>query len=140
MRDWRTGIVFVGLSLMGSPTEAQERIDMRLADAGFIMREANTPEKMSRLKAIPPRQILARTKNGVRYYVYADPDYCQCAMVGTEKALQDYRTMRQGMPKVDNVGPGGINTENEIVNEMPYDGGEDIDPPAMFDILDLHYQ
>jgi hypothetical protein len=45
---------------------------MRLEDMGFIMRPANTPEQMGRLRPLPARKFVARTKDGNRYYLYAD--------------------------------------------------------------------
>ena len=66
---------------------------MKLEDVGFTMREANTPEKMARLKRIPPRIFVPHRKNGQLYYVYADPDHCKCAFVGNQAAMQAYRDM-----------------------------------------------
>lgn len=39
------------------PALAQLPTDMKLEDAGFMMREANTPQKMARLEGIPPRKV-----------------------------------------------------------------------------------
>lgn len=136
MRDWRTGLFLFALWPFAEPATAQERADMNLVDAGFVMREANTPEKMARLKAIPPRKILARSKNGERYYVYADPDYCRCALVGTAQALQTYRDLPRRLPKVDNVPPTGFSPEQIVIDDMQ----DDAPMPSEMDILDLHFR
>src|SRR4051812_2624704 len=40
----------------GAPAGAQLAADMKLEDAGFIMRRADTPEKMAQLRKLPPRK------------------------------------------------------------------------------------
>jgi hypothetical protein len=71
----------------------QEGTDMKLEDMGFTMRTANTPEQLDRLRLLPPRKFLARTKSGQRYYLYADPDYCQCVFLGNELAMKNYNQL-----------------------------------------------
>jgi hypothetical protein len=110
------------------PALAQERTDMRLANAGFVMRAANTPEKMARLRHLPPHRIVARTKTGgVRYFLYADPDYCKCLMVGDQRAMQAYRDMVSppptGLPGLPDV-PGRTahaGAEHALIEEMNSD-------------------
>lgn len=75
----------------GAAGAGQEGEDMKLEDMGFIMRPANTPAQVTRLKLLPPRKFVARTANGRRYYIYADPDYCKCAFVGNETAMKNYQ-------------------------------------------------
>jgi hypothetical protein len=144
MQKRRTSLAAVVASaLFAAPGAAQEKTGMKLEDAGFIMREANTPQKMERLRALPPDQFVARTKSGVRYYVYADPQYCKCAYVGGQEALQAFRDMRKaagyGLPGYDpNANPGlqagGDNVENDMIRDMnedggaPYDGEDILDP------------
>ncbi|HXX09636.1 MAG TPA: hypothetical protein VEJ43_16395 [Pseudolabrys sp.] len=68
--------------------------------AGFVVKYATTPEKRALLKTLPPDKLVTRTKNGKLYYVYADPDGCSCAYVGTPEAYGAYRNWA-------NIGPGG---------------------------------
>lgn len=138
----------IASALFAAPATGQEGTDMKLEDAGFIMREANTPDKMARLRSIPPRKFVARTKNGVRYYVYADPDYCKCAFVGGQGALDAYRDMRarttgSGLPDYNpNAQPGprlgGDNVENDMIDDMNADGGAPYAGDGI-DILDAHF-
>jgi hypothetical protein len=85
-------LLTVGLS-GGDASAGQEGTDMRLEDVGFTMRAANTPEQLARLRLVPPRKFLVRNKNGRRYYIYADPDYCQCVFLGNESAMQSYKNI-----------------------------------------------
>ena len=71
----------------------QEGRDMKLEDVGFIMRPANTPAQIERLRLLPPRKFVARSRAGWRYYLYADPDYCKCIFLGDELAMRNYRDL-----------------------------------------------
>jgi hypothetical protein len=117
---------FLVFAFAAMPALAQLPTDMKLEDAGFTMREANTPQKMARLQSIPPNKFVPHRKNGQLYYVYADPNYCKCAFVGNAAAMQAYRDMRRQQP--DNVsGGGGINLENEMQTEMNDESGTNFD-------------
>lgn len=117
---------------------AQEAKDMHLEDAGFVMRAADTPRKLERLRLLPPRRFIARTKAGGRYYLYADPDTCKCVFVGDQRAMQAYKDMvaqRSSLPDFNGSGPPSM--ENQIIQEMDDDlsGGIPDD-----DILDYRFQ
>ena len=60
--------------------------------AGFVVKYATTPEKRAILKSLPPDKLVTRTKNGQLYYVYADPEGCNCAYVGTPQAYAAYQS------------------------------------------------
>lgn len=123
--------------LSALPATAQQpglAIGMKLEDAGFKMREANTPDRVARLRSIPPHVFVPHRKDGRRYYVYADPTGCRCAFVGDETAMKTYRDMvapprPTGLPGVGNIGrdTGGINLENELQNDMNDESGTNFD-------------
>ena len=120
------------------PVTAQLATDMHLEDAGFVMRRADTPEKVARLRLIPPRQFVTRTGKGGRYYLWADPDTCKCVFVGGAGALQSFKDMRKaGLQQPDNVEPRdrGIDPEAMIMHDMDEDAGIDV-PDG--DVLDYH--
>lgn len=120
----------LGLILTALPALAQLPTDMKLEDAGFKMREANTPQRMARLQAIPPRVFVPHRKNGQLYYVYADPTYCKCAFVGDPAAMQAYRDMvaQRRLQQPDNVGGGGgANVVAEMQTEMNDESGTNFD-------------
>ena len=110
-----------------APAQAQLAVGMRLENAGFKMKEANTPRKLERLRSVPKHTFIARKKNGVPYYLYADPDYCKCAFIGDQTAMNAYRAMPKGPQQPDNVGPGGVSVVNEMENEMAVESGTDFD-------------
>jgi hypothetical protein len=121
---------------LGGPAAGQEAVDMRLEDAGFTMRTANTPEQLARLKLLPPRKFVARKKAGTRYFLYADPDYCKCVFLGGAQALQTYRNMSApGLPLDGNLPPTGVSPVNEIIQDMDDDIGVGED-----DILDFNIE
>jgi hypothetical protein len=119
----------IGLVYAAIPALAQLSADMKLEDAGFTMREANTPEKLARLKRIPPRTLVPHRKNGQLYYVYADPDYCKCAFVGNQASMQAYRDMvaQRRLQQPDNVSAGGPNVVGEMQQEMDDESGTNFD-------------
>jgi hypothetical protein len=118
----------------GDAVAGQEGTDMRLEDMGFTMRAANTPAQLARLRMVPPRKFLARNKDGRRYYIYADPDYCQCVFLGNESAMQNYKNLVSPFPQapmvvgsgdmaptvgqmmVDEVDPGLTFADDDIFN------------------------
>lgn len=131
--------VFVVGAALGVAAMAQEVTGMKLEDSGFKMKEANTPEKMTRLKSIPARKFIRRTRNGVAYFVYADPDYCKCAYMGTQAAMDTFRGMSvtaSGLPgytgPIDTSKPSGSNTEAEMVTDMGDDGTQPEDENDIF--------
>src|SRR5262249_55695354 len=99
-----TALIALGALAGADPADAQLAAEMKLEDAGFIMRRADTPEKMAQLRKLPPHRFATRVGKTGRYYIWADPEKCQCAFVGTERAFQAYRDMqRAGLPQPDNV-------------------------------------
>lgn len=120
------------LAAIWSPAQAQQRaIDRDLIAAGFVMRPADTPGKLKRLQALAPHKFAARTRDGVRYYIYPDATDCKCAFVGYQQAYDNYRTMRApptpppgiGEFKGDATSPGGLSLERLAVDEMDEDAG-----------------
>jgi hypothetical protein len=128
MRKLRAAATAV-FALTAMPAFAQLPTDMKLEDAGFTMREANTPQKLARLQSLPPNKFVPHRKNGQLYYVYTDPQ-CRCAFVGNAAAMRAYRDMvaRRLAQQPDNVGGGGgINLENELQTEMNDESGTNFD-------------
>ena len=126
----RTGLTATTLAVLllpAAPAEAQRATGMLLEDAGFRMREANTPQKMAQLRKLTPHRLIARQKNGVPYYLYADPDDCQCLFIGDKIAFENYRAMPAQPLQPDNVGRGRNPVVSEMVNEMDRDGALDQD-------------
>jgi hypothetical protein len=109
------------LGLVADIALAQLPTDMKLEDAGFVMRRADTTEKLGHAKRVPPRKFVARVKNGQRYYIYADPETCQCVFVGDEKAMQAFRDMRRRLAQPGIVPPSGEAPEAEMIEAIDSD-------------------
>ena len=93
--------VFLILALAGcAMNRNQKAVEMEqlLAASGFKMRLADTESKLSQLKELPQRKLVAQNWGGKVRYVYADPSDCKCAYVGDEaayKRFQDLAVQRQ---------------------------------------------
>ena len=128
----------MSLALTATASQAQLGLEMKLSNAGFVMRVANSPRQLERLRTIPARRMVARTKDGVRHYLYADPAGCQCVLIGDERAMRYYRDMVAPPPLPPGVkdfqgapSDTGVNPEREIIHEMNADG----EPPWEDDIF-----
>jgi len=124
-----TLLAIAAAGLTGMPAEAQEAIGMKLEAAGFIMREANTPKKLERLKTLPPHKFVRRMKNGAPYYIYADPTYCKCALIGTQAAMNSYRDMVKPITPppgyrdfAGNISGSGESIVHDMIDDMSQDG------------------
>ena len=102
---------------------------MKLEDAGFTMRTADTAEKIRHAKMLPPRKFIARVKDGKRYYVYADPDFCKCVFVGSETAMKTYRDMVAAAAKnpAPALGPAVLTPDRLMEEDMSSDVSDLID-------------
>jgi len=110
---------FLIFGLSGGAGAGREGNDMKLEDVGFVMRPANTPAQIERLKLLPPRTFVARSKSGRRYFLYADPDYCKCVFVGDELAMKNYRDLVSPPPQAPMaIGPGKPSVASEMIQEM----------------------
>ncbi len=85
-----TGVVLLAAACANSVAEAPAKDDL-LAEAGFVRRSADTPERMAALKALPPHQFVMRNSNGSVKFMYADPIDCDCIYVGGQHAYDQYR-------------------------------------------------
>jgi hypothetical protein len=81
--------------------------------AGFVVRFADTPEKRQHLARLPADKLVTRTSRGKTYYIYADPNGCQCAYVGTPQAYQAY----QNGSGFSASGPQGFSLSPEVTED-----------------------
>lgn len=63
-----------------------------LTTAGFKMTLADTPAKLTALKARPQLKVIPIQRGGTLYYGYADAKGCGCAYLGDEAAYKKYQT------------------------------------------------
>ncbi|MHB2166454.1 hypothetical protein [Alsobacter sp. R-9] len=83
---------FVILATAACQTAVQDKENM-LSAAGFQMRPADTPEKITAIRTLPPHRFVQQTNNGQPVWIYADPTICGCLYVGNQQAWQTYRQM-----------------------------------------------
>ncbi len=117
----------------GGVLAQQLATDMKLEDAGFVMRTANSAKELEQIKKLPARRFITRTKNGQRYYLYADPELCKCVFLGNAIAFEAYRDMRKRLPQPDVVPGSGINPTGVVATEMDGDVSNLIDDGNILD-------
>lgn len=89
-------VVVLGTILAGCASAMQQTANQQeelLTAAGFSMKPADTPEKMSRLRRVPLYEVAVRSKGEQPIYYYADPNFCQCIYLGNESNYQAYRQL-----------------------------------------------
>jgi hypothetical protein len=87
--------LIVALPLAGCAAiqRSEARDTEQLLAAGFQAKPAETPEKLTNLRTMPPRQLVSQAKDGNMVYTYADPDYCQCLYVGGPTEYSAYQRL-----------------------------------------------
>jgi hypothetical protein len=96
------GMALLAAACANSAAEAPTKGDL-LAAAGFVRRNADTPERMAALKALPPHQFVMRNSNGSVKFMYADPIECGCIYVGGQHAYDQYRQAMASQVSDDQV-------------------------------------
>ena|SRR5215813_5128967 len=89
-------IVVIALTVAGCTTMQggeTRSVEQMLTAAGFQMTVADTPEKAADLRTLPTRKMTVRRQGAASYYIYADPDVCNCLYVGTETQYQEYQRL-----------------------------------------------
>jgi hypothetical protein len=66
----------------------------QLAAAGFVRQQADTPQKMAKLQALPQNTIVFSQRKRGNVYIYADAAGCGCAFIGNDAAYQQYQQVR----------------------------------------------
>ena len=61
--------------------------------AGFQMRLADTPEKLTEAQKLPQRTLTTQDHDGQPVFVYADAEFCTCLYVGTAEADRRYQRL-----------------------------------------------
>ena len=93
-RTIATGALISSAALAGCVSVGAPEKEGQLAAAGFVRLQADTPQKIAKLQALPQNAIVfAQRKNG-NAYIYADSAGCGCAYVGNAAAYQQYQQLR----------------------------------------------
>ena len=81
-------------ALAGCVTVGAPEKEGQLAAAGFTRLQADTPERMAKLRALPQNTIVYAQRKKGNAYIYADAAGCGCMFVGNDAAYQQYRQIR----------------------------------------------
>ena len=81
------------LGVVGCASQQQQvsQKEDLLAAAGFQVRVADTPQRISAMRSLPPNKFVTRIVNGTPIYQYADPLVCKCVYFGTQQNWDAYR-------------------------------------------------
>jgi hypothetical protein len=82
------------LALAGCVSVGAPEKEGQLAAAGFVRMQADTPQKIAKLQALPQNTIVFAQRKKGNYYIYADAAGCGCAFVGNDAAFQQYQQIR----------------------------------------------
>jgi hypothetical protein len=98
-RSFRGGMLLLALASLvaGCATMRQQRTQATeelLSAAGFKMRLADTPQKLTHLKTLQPFKLIARSKDNQTVYTYADPEFCKCLYGGGPKEYQAFERLK----------------------------------------------
>jgi hypothetical protein len=88
-----------GCAAQKRATEART-VESDLRSAGFHAVVPDTPQKRDKVRALPARKLTEASRNGKRYYWYADLDGCGCVYVGGEAAYRRYDALAQARDNV----------------------------------------
>ena len=91
--SWRTLVVGVATALVmaGCASQQAKSTESVLAAAGFDVRYADTPDKLTHLEQLTQRKLVEHSRDGKPAYVYADAKGCKCLYAGDEKDYQAYQ-------------------------------------------------
>jgi hypothetical protein len=89
-----TGALVASTVLAGCMTMGVQEKEGQLAAAGFVRQQADTPQKVAKLQALPQNTIVAAQRKGHNVYIYADAAGCGCAFIGNDAAYQQYQQIR----------------------------------------------
>ena len=86
----RFSILLALVALLGGCAAQTQQTERQLVAAGFQMRMADTPEKLTQIEALPQRKLVPKTHDGRPFFLFADAKHCKCLYVGTERAYRRY--------------------------------------------------
>jgi len=81
-------------ALAGCVTVGAQEKEGQLAAAGFTRLQADTPDRMAKLQALPQNTIVYAQRKKGNAYIYADAAGCGCMFVGNAGAYQQYQQIR----------------------------------------------
>jgi len=86
-------VVLTMAGCAGLQTQNTRATEQLLAEAGFEMMPADSPEKLTHLQTLTPGKIIRHEADGQLYYVFADRTVCRCLYAGTQPQYEKYRAL-----------------------------------------------
>lgn len=89
-------LILAGLAIGGCASiraRQTAQTEQILSAAGFVMRSADTPDRLAELQKVQPRKVVRYVRDGQTQYVYADPYTCRCLYEGNEQQYQKYQAL-----------------------------------------------
>lgn len=65
----------------------------QLAAAGFDIKLAGSPARRNHLDTLPRHRLISLHRDDRAYYIYADPDWCECLYAGSQADYAAYRRL-----------------------------------------------
>jgi hypothetical protein len=87
-------IFAVSAALAGCMTMGVQEKEGQLAAAGFVRQQADTPQKLAKLQALPQNTMVFSQRKHGNVYIYADAAGCNCAFIGNDAAYHQYQQIR----------------------------------------------
>jgi hypothetical protein len=111
--------VLAFLPMLISPIEAKERAvpNNLFTLSGFVVKYGDSPERLAVLRSLPANKLVARSRGGKTYFVYAEPNGCVCAFVGTPESYARYRNGGVGSGYGD-VDPSGPHRVDQMMDDI----------------------
>ncbi|MEM9257001.1 MAG: hypothetical protein AAGA91_16285 [Pseudomonadota bacterium] len=98
------GIAALATAVVGCASVENDQAiqtERELAAAGFQMKMADTPEKLTHTESLPQRTLTPTDKDGEVVYVYADAKSCKCIYVGSRLNYARYERISLRQEAVD---------------------------------------
>lgn len=85
------GLCLAATACSGDGSKAVMNKEDMLVASGFKFVPANTQERQTAFRRLPPHKFVREVKGDKVLYVYADPTICVCIYVGGQRAYGNYR-------------------------------------------------
>jgi hypothetical protein len=87
-----TGLVLSIAGCANPPTQGGGP-DNLLVKAGFVVRPADSPHRISEMMKMTPNKFVTRVRDGKLVYLYPDPMGCKCVFFGSPQNWDTYRRL-----------------------------------------------
>lgn len=102
MRHFGWAVIVAALCLAtGCADKSPASVADALTASGFKAVPADTPERQSALRQLPPQKFVRQLRGDKVLFIYADPANCSCLYVGNVTAYSTYRARSRDRQAAD---------------------------------------